>query len=108
MADFIDMVEGTNDYYPLLGLALALIIAGTAGRDIVGRYGSLSIKVVGLLLLLVAAFGIGNQLVAFILSDPRMLLDSKYDDIRPNLISGCLLCIAAAALFFYAAYVIVV
>ena len=108
MAGFIDVVEGTNDYYPLLGMALTLVIIGTVGRSIIGRYGSLFIKTIGLLLLLVAGFGIGNKLGTFIASDPRMLLDGKYDNIRPNIISGCLLCVATAALFFYAVYAIVV
>ena len=101
MAGFIDVVEGTNNYFLLLVVA-ATFIAG--GHVMAGSYGGLFIKIVGLLALLVAGIGVANKLRVFIMAEPHMLVDSRY---APNIITGCALCVSAAVLFFYAAYTVV-
>ena len=105
MAAFIDVVEGTNTYSVLLGIAIALIAVGHSMR---GMYGGTFIKVIGLLMLFVAGAGVGAKLLAFITAEPRMFFDAKHTNIIPNIVSGCAVCVAAAVLFFYAAYTIVV
>lgn len=108
MTSFKDFAEHTKNDYIVILSGMILIGFSAFGKELVGTFTSMIIKLIGIIILSYAIFLYIMHMKTYFTENPDFLFHSQYAPYRQNILASGGVCILIMGLLVYAMYTIFV